>query len=148
MGHKDFCVWLANQLEAVRSRNHEQIDWDELAEEIEGLLARYRGEIKQWAQKIIRVLMRQDFRYGDWNRLRFCHSMLKSAIEDSPSLIEEEAEALGEAYQGAKLQCSLDDLDVSDWPEGCPWPTVAALLETVEMRCAEFARREREGFFK
>jgi hypothetical protein len=143
----DYCKWLSEQLEALRRKDHAALDWNALADEVEGVLGRYRSEPKHWAGKIMRVLLRQDFRYGDWNRLRFCTGRLAGALDQSPSLRASEAQILNEEYVRILNLCRLDAMDLEGWPESNPWPTVAALLEAAEIRCRKFAAREREGAF-
>jgi hypothetical protein len=143
----DFLDWLTGQLDALERRDPKVLDWDQLAEEVEGLLARYRQEVGHWGEKIMRVLMRNDFRYGDWNRLRHCSRMLESALEDSPGLRLDERQELIDAYASAKNKCALDGVDISGWPDESPWLTVRELIEATKVRCDEFAVRERRGDF-
>lgn len=140
---QDFCQWLSGQLDAIQRQDGTALDWELLSEEIEGLLGRYSEELEHWAGKIMRVLFRKDFRYGDWNRLRFCTGMLSSALEESPSLLANEAMKLEQEYRRMINLCQLDEMDLEGWPENTPWITVSALLEAAESRCCEFIAIEK-----
>ena len=82
----DFVKWLQGQLKAFRARRFEQLDVEALGDELEGVLGRYRGEVRECAKRVITILMRREYVYGDWNDLRFEWNVLRRALKTSPSL--------------------------------------------------------------
>jgi len=62
--------WLQRQLEAFRARRFEQLDVEALGEELEGVVATYRREVLERAERLMSILMRREYVYGDWNDLR------------------------------------------------------------------------------
>lgn len=82
----DFVKWLQGQLKAFRARRFEQLDVEVLGDELQSVVAKYRNEVREHAERLFRILMRREYVYGDWDDLRGEWDMLLEAIKDSPSL--------------------------------------------------------------
>lgn len=82
----DFVKWLEGQLEAFRARRVELMDVEALGKELESLVGRYRHEVQERAKRLIPILMRQEYVYGDWDDLTGECDMLCGGIKESPSL--------------------------------------------------------------
>lgn len=79
----DFVKWLQSQLKAFRAHRFE-----ELGDELEGVVGRCRHEVRDRAKRLFHILMRREYVYGDWTDLQFEWDMLCSALRDSPSLVK------------------------------------------------------------
>ena len=139
----DFVKWLQGQLKAFRARRFEQLDVEVLGDELEGVVAIYRREVRERAERLFRILMRREYVYGDWTDLTSEWDMLLEAIKDSPSLVKTAPAQIKAAYQlarfKAKLQCD------GGWPATCPWPTLEALRRAVRARDREYLALEQKG---
>ena len=56
----DFHAWLERQIEALRARDGERIDWDNVAEEMEGLGASDRRELANRIAVVIEHLLKHE----------------------------------------------------------------------------------------
>ena len=77
----DFVKWLQSQLKAFRARRFEQLDVEVLGDELESVVEKYRYEVRDRAERLISILMRREYVYGDWNDLRFEWNMVRSALK-------------------------------------------------------------------
>ncbi len=139
----DFVKWLQRQLAAFRARRFEQLDVEALACELESVVGRHRHEVRHHAERLFRILMRREHVYGDWNDLRFEWDLLRSALQDSPSLAKTAPAQITRAYGDARLSAELHG--EGKWPAGCPWRTLEALRRAVRARDREYLALERKG---
>ena len=97
--HADFALWSAQQAKALRSaareRSNAPLDWENLAEEIEGLGASERRALGSHVRTVIENLMKlrlspaDDPRSG-WRRIiRRARADIEVILETSPSLRRE-----------------------------------------------------------
>lgn len=144
----DFVKFLQSQLKAFRARRFEKLDVEVLGDELEGIVGRYRFEVRERAKRLIEILMKREYVYGDWTDLYGEWDMLSEAIKDSPSLAKTTPAQIKRAYESARLAAelhSISDLDGEEaWPTKCPWPTLDALRRAVKVRYREYLTIERE----
>jgi hypothetical protein len=88
----DFALWSEQQAQALRRRAANEIDWDNVAEEIESLGNRERRELEQRIETVLDHLMRlnaspaHDPRRG-WRRtITEQRSAIAKILRDSPGL--------------------------------------------------------------
>lgn len=130
---RDFYAWLQDQAAKLRARSHNDIDWDNLAEEIESVGRSQKKEIRHRMKVLIQHLLKWEHQPG-----KRCESWLSTiseqrthiagTIEDSPSLKHFPAETAPWAYAHAKRAASIETgfaLDV--FPPSCPY-AVADIL--------------------
>lgn len=139
----DFVKWFQSQLKAFRARRFEQLDVEAVGNELEGALGKYRGEVRHRAELLMRILMRAERVYGDWDDLKGEWNLLRCALEDSPSLARTVRAQIKRAYESARLKAELHG--EGRWPARCPWPTLAALARAVRARDREYRDLERRG---
>jgi len=130
--HIDVAAWATQQADALRRHASNEIDWDNLAEEIEDLASRYRDEIESRLVVICEHLLKlahladPDPQRG-W-RVTIIEQRRRIAriIRKNPSLHSHPSAALAEAYDDARAVVAeyADDL-----PETCPW-TITQVLDT------------------
>jgi hypothetical protein len=113
-----------------------------MGDELEGVVATYRSEVRERAERLFRILMRREYVYGDWNDLTSEWDMLLEAIEDSPSLAKTAPAQIKRAHQSARLSAALHGEGM--WPTKCLWPTLEALRRAVRARYREYLTIERE----
>src|SRR5690242_5125409 len=129
--HRDYYAWIQHQVQALRERRIEDIDWTNAAEEIEDLGKSERRGIRNQLARLLEHLLKLQYARGasQVNNSRGWILSIKGAriaIEDllneSPSLRSQLPEMLAQAYQTARLEAlrkaRLPDEAV---PESCPW---------------------------
>jgi Domain of unknown function DUF29 len=96
---KDFVAWSQQQAEALRAAarggSNQQLDWENLAEEIEGLGISLRRELKSQIRRVIEHLLKLenssaiDPRRGWIESINDARMEIEAVVEDSPSLKNE-----------------------------------------------------------
>ena len=96
---KDFVVWSQQQAEALRAAarggSNQQLDWENLAEEIEGLAISQRRELKSQIRRVIEHLLKLENssaiepRRGWIESINDARMEIEAVVEDSPSLKNE-----------------------------------------------------------
>jgi len=131
----DFYAWTQQQADALRRQaRHDagnEIDWENLAEEIESLGKRDRREVRSRLALILQHLLKWKYQperqSRDWrNSIRTQRRDLSYVIEDSPSLRPYQAEILTEAYADGRRE-ALEETGIR-MPEDCPW-TIEQVLD-------------------
>ena len=130
---QDFVVWLDEQAAKLRARAHTELDWDNLAEEIESVSRRERREIEERLEVLISLLLKWEFQPGfrshSWqSALSEQRSWIDGIIKTSPSLRGYPARILRRAYQ-AGLCKAVDQtgLKPSQFPSSPPFTARQAL---------------------
>jgi hypothetical protein len=128
----DTAAWAETQADALRRRATNEIDWDNVAEEIESLARSDRREIRNRLAVICEHLLKWEYqpggRCGSWRgSVREARRQIADLIEESPSLQPYPATRLAWAY-GHGREKAEDDAGLLDLPLDCPW-TVEQLLD-------------------
>jgi hypothetical protein len=106
---RDFHAWLQDQVAKLRARSHNDIDWENLAEEIESVGRSERREIENRLALLITHLLKWQFQPGrrseSW-RISISEQRLwiPNIIKTSPSLKDYPAELFGAAYKDGRRQ--------------------------------------------
>ena len=121
----DLYEWTKGQGDALRRRAANEIDWDNLAEEIESLGRSDRHEIRSRLENLILHLIKWAYqpekRCGSWQGSIYeARVRLEDLFEESPSLVALPAEHLRKAYARAR-QKALRETGLIDLPDSCPW---------------------------
>ena len=122
----DLALWAKEQAELLRRRDGNAIDWDHLAEEIEGVGSSERREIRSRLAVLLTHLIKwrhqPDHRSNSWQAsIDEARSRIARILEDSPSLASFPGEALADAYRSALNDRAINYLDSRDVPKECPW---------------------------
>ncbi|RBP15748.1 uncharacterized protein DUF29 [Roseiarcus fermentans] len=127
----DLHEWTKAQADALRRRASNELDWDNLAEEIETLGRSDRHQIESRLENLILHLLK--WRYqpesqcGSWRGSIFeARHRLERLLADSPSLRSYPAEYLARAYPYARTK-ALEETGLLRLPDDCPW-TVDEIL--------------------
>lgn len=132
---RDFAAWAEEQGGLLRARAGAELDWDNLAEEIETLGRSERHEIRSRLLVLLLHLLKWQFqpekRKGGWrSSIIETRARLHECLEESPSLQGYPAAVLAKEYELARLKAAGEtDLPVESFPPSCPWPLSAILDE-------------------
>jgi Domain of unknown function DUF29 len=128
---RDYYAWIQHQVQALRERRIEDVDWANAAEEIEDLGKSERRGIRSQLAKLLEHLLKLQYSRGTPqanNRrglklsIRGARIAIEDLLNDSPSLRSQLPEMLAQAYRTARLEAMrkarLSDETV---PESSPW---------------------------
>jgi hypothetical protein len=115
---RDFHAWLNDQAAKLRERSHNDIDWDNLAEEVESVGRSQKREIRDRLASLIRHLLKWQFQPGhraeSWRiAIGEQRTFLGGLIELSPSLSGFVSEAFPGEYRYGR-QLALNDIGVRE----------------------------------
>lgn len=131
---RDFFAWTQEQAAKMRERRQDQVDWDNLAEEIESVGRREKREIGDRLEALLNLLLKWHFQ----PQLR-CHSwqsgigeqriFLDGILKMSPILAGHTEDALQEEYTWARERTAIETgLPMSTFPKAVPY-TLADILD-------------------
>ena len=133
----DIALWAGQQADALRRRAANEIDWDNVAEEIESLGRSDKREISNRLAVICEHLLKWQFqpemRSGSWRgSVVEARNRIADLIEESPSLADYPANRLTQPRGGAYArgrEKAMAETDITVLPEICPW-TVEQVLDS------------------
>lgn len=124
---EDFYAWIQNQAAKLRARAHAEIDWENIAEEIESLGRRERLEIRERLRALLVLLLKWDtlpgLRSHTWqSRISEERDWIQATLDDSPSLREFPTEIIENAYFDARRRAADETgLRASAFPRELPY---------------------------
>ena len=124
---EDFYLWLKMTAQLLRSRQLDQLDFDNLIEEIESMGSSQRREIKNRLIVLLMHLLKYQYqpskRSSSWvNTIWEQFYQIESLLEDSPSLKPYYLEIFGQCYSKAILAASSETkLPTSVFPVESPF---------------------------
>jgi hypothetical protein len=131
---RDFYEWTVAQARALRDARPAELDWGNLAEEIESLGKSDKRSIESNLNVVILHLLKWQFqpdgRKGGWRSSIAEHRLrIRKLTDESPSLRRFPGEALAEEYDLARLK-AIDEtgLPESQIPIQCPF-TIDQILD-------------------
>ncbi len=119
---RDFHAWAHAQSDAVRRRSTGEIDWDNVAEELEGLGKQQASELKSRYVVLIAHLLKWTLhpeRRGNSWRTTILEQRARIAdhVEENPSLKALDEDVFERAYKVARLRAARE---MKHAPEGVP----------------------------
>jgi hypothetical protein len=130
---RDFYAWLEDQAAKLRARSHNDIDWENLAEEIESLGRSQKKEIRSRLELLIHHLLKWQVQPGrrseSWRiTIGEQRTFIPGIVEDSPSLASYPAEIFEKAYSaGRRKAIEETGLSANIFPSRPPFTVSEAL---------------------
>lgn len=130
----DFAAWANAQARHLKERTSAELDWLNLAEEIESLGSRERNEIRNRLRVLLVHLLKWQFqperRSHSWqSTIGEQRTHIAGIIEDSPSLKGHPELVLADAYGRARTDAATETrMAVERFPQECPY-TMAEVLD-------------------
>jgi hypothetical protein len=130
----DFALWIEDTVNQLKSRNLENLDWDNLIEEIESLGKRDKRELESWLTMLFEHALKRCYVplpncYRGWEvTISRTQKDIKKQLKDSPSLRN--------YLQGNYLNCyqeALENMRIeydAEFPDVCPFPQDVDILLT------------------
>jgi hypothetical protein len=116
------------------------VDWEAVASEFESVAMRYSRAVYRHGRRIMRNLLLPYITYHDCIKLDLQIDMLRSAIEDSPSLLTTATEQLESAYQREPQRRRGHEK-----PATLPWPTIETLIDAANAKIQRGRELEAAG---
>jgi Domain of unknown function DUF29 len=128
---QDYYAWIQNQIKAMRERRIKDIDWDNVAEEIEDLGKSEKRSIESRIARIVEHLLKLAYAPGrtktlnrrGWElSIREARRQIRRRLSESPSLRRKTPQMLPHGYAGGR-NAALIALNLPDsaLPESSPW---------------------------
>ena len=128
---RDYYAWLLDQVRALRERRIEDLDWENVAEEIEGLSRSERHSIRSQMARVAEHLLKLQYARGiflsynarGWRvSVRSARRQMRELLNESPSLWPQLAEMLVRAYEDGRIEALREpSLSEDILPEASPW---------------------------
>ena len=122
----DFYQWTIEQAGALKRRAVDELDYDNLAQEIEALSRTEKREIRSRLEVLLIHLLK--WRYQpekqsvSWRAfIAEARQRIEDVLSDNPSLRAFPADALASAYRLATLDKAVRRLELLHLPQSCPW---------------------------
>jgi hypothetical protein len=132
---KDTYTWAMQQADALRRRSANEVDWDNVAEEIESV---GRSEARELVSRYVVLLchllkwrFQPDRRGASWQvTIRTQRGLIARHLDDNPGLKARRDEIFAKAYFEAAAEATLQtDLPVETFPETNPFTLAQAMDE-------------------
>ena len=122
----DLYQWSIEQADALRRRAVNELDYDNLAEEIESAGRSERREIRSRLEILLIPLLKWHYQpqkqSDSWRAsVAGARQRIEDVLADNPSLRSFPAEALASAYRLAILDKAIRRLELLHLPDACPW---------------------------
>ena len=130
----DFALWSERQADALRRRAANEIDWDNVAEEIESLSRSDKREIRNRLEVLLQHLLKwarqPEQRSSGWRgTIVEQRRRLWQLVKESPSLQSYPGAKLSEAYDGGREDTQIE-MEFTDLPLVCLW-TIEQVMDHV-----------------
>ncbi|MTJ50329.1 DUF29 domain-containing protein [Dolichospermum sp. UHCC 0259] len=131
---QDFSLWIEDTLNKLKTRDHDNLDWENLIEEVESLGKSQRKAVRSFLVRLLEHLLKRCYVpmsdcYRGWEiEIRNFRQRLQIELEDSPSLKTFLREIFVKSYEMAleNVKDSYPDVYFSNL---CPFPNdVDAIL--------------------
>ena len=106
---RDFHAWLEDQAAKLRARSHNDIDWENLAEEVESVGRSQKRELRSRLARLVQHLLKWQFQPGrrseSWrSTISEQRTFIAGLLKDSPSLKKFPAEIFLDAYKDGRVE--------------------------------------------
>lgn len=124
---RDFYTWAKQQADLARARSSNQLDWDNVAEELEGLSRSEYRELRSnfviLIAHLLKWIVQPERRGRSWlGSIAEQRREIAAHLGDNPGLRSREQEAFGEAYTIAVARATAEtELEESAFPAAAPF---------------------------
>ncbi len=128
---RDYYAWLRDQARALRERRIEDVDWDNVAEEIEDLGKNERRGVSSYLATVVEHLLKLKYARGifrDYNArgwrvsVRSARRQIRKLLNESPSLQPQLEQILADAYEDGRIEALREPrLTEEILPKTYPW---------------------------
>ena len=136
---RDYYAWIRKQIRAIRERRLEEVDWTNVAEEMDDLGKSEKRSVEPHIARIIEHLLKLSYtperprrlnRRGWEITVREARRQLGRLFDESPSLRRKTREVFPHAYQGGRNAVLIaTTLSEAVLPESSPWSLEQVLDE-------------------
>jgi len=129
---RDYYAWILDQVRALRERRVEDVDWQNVAEEIEDLARSERRGLRSQMARLVEHLLKLEHARGifrsyntrGWRvSVRSARRQIRQLLSESPSLRLELPQLLAQAYEDGRLEALREPgLSEHELPDSCPGP--------------------------
>jgi len=135
---EDFYAWTQHQAALLREETWQDLDYPNLAEELESLGARDHRELRRRLTRLVTHLLKWQYQPAgrqtghSWRlTIRTQRQEIAELLEQSPSLRQTVPAALSARYTLAREHASAQTrLPLDTFPPTCPWTVEQVLDET------------------
>ncbi|MBE9191420.1 DUF29 domain-containing protein [Gloeocapsopsis crepidinum LEGE 06123] len=130
----DYGLWLASQIDSLKSHQWDDLDIDNLIEELEGLNRSNKRELESYLVVILTHLLKWEYqpsaRTGSWNGSIFNgRKRIARLLKEQPSLKTYIPEILPDAYaDGVEIACRETRMPSDTFPPECPY-SISQILD-------------------
>ncbi len=128
---RDYYAWIQNQVRALRQRRVEEVDWANVAEEIEDLGKSEKRSVESQIARVVEHLLKLSYAPAGMKKLnrrgweitiREARHQIRKLLHESPSLRRKTKELFPDAYDSGR-NAALIALKLPDsaLPETPPW---------------------------
>ena len=145
---RDYYSWALNQARALQERRIEELDWENLAEEVEDLARRDAHSLRSQLARLLAHLLKWQLqptrRTNSWRgSIRGARDAIRELLDESPGLKPRLPELFQRAYRaGVNLAVEETNLNESRFPASSPWSFEQAMNENFWPRAAIESRRK------
>ncbi|MBV8450769.1 MAG: DUF29 domain-containing protein [Deltaproteobacteria bacterium] len=125
---RDYYTWALQQVRALKEHRLEELDWENLADEVESLAKTERRELRSRLEVLLEHLLKWQFQASHRGRswrttVAQQRSKIREHLDENPGLKPSVVDVLARAYQSARLDVTGRFLRRSDPqpPDSCPW---------------------------
>jgi hypothetical protein len=127
----DYYGWIQHNVRAIRERRLKEVDWPNVAEELEDMGKSERRALRSQLARLISHLLK--WRYQPEGRRISEHSWrasivdarrgVRELVDESPSFKPQLPQMFSAAYgHGVAQAASETNLPMDTFPQTCPWP--------------------------
>lgn len=121
----DFYAWTQQQANLLRNRETHQIDWQNLAEEIEGMGRSEKRQLESRLEVLIMHLLKWQFqpnlRSRSWQlTIKEQRLRLEKLLQENPSLKSSLTDIVDKVYPLAMISAEKET-GLSSFPDTCPY---------------------------
>ena len=125
---RDYYTWALEQARALKEHRLEELDWENLADEVESLAKTERRELRSRLKVLLEHLLKWRFqpqrRSRSWKATIAVQRVeIPEHLDENPGLKPSVPDVLAQAYEAARVNVTIRFLRKNEPqpPDRCPW---------------------------